>query len=163
MYRTTQYVIYVTAYVSIYTLVLMAGDRSVFLYLYPVSLCSIYAMTKAKKNLLKTCTLHMHDIIIKHKWDKEKERSWRKVTDHHSLVIMNLCNLIVNIVRQQRSFIDQDHPITGQSSRQQPQQQQQQHRYKLELQTIHRFHHRFSKSRRKPLLGPSPGWKGLIF
>ena len=27
--RTTQYVIYVTAYVSIYTLVLMAGDRSV--------------------------------------------------------------------------------------------------------------------------------------
>ena len=27
MYRTTQYVIYVTAYVSIYTLVLMAGDR----------------------------------------------------------------------------------------------------------------------------------------
>ena len=26
--RTTQYVIYVTAYVSIYTLVLMAGDRS---------------------------------------------------------------------------------------------------------------------------------------
>ena len=33
MYRTTQYVIYVTAYVSIYTLVLMAGDRSVFLYL----------------------------------------------------------------------------------------------------------------------------------
>ena len=29
MYRTTQYVIYVTAYVSIYTLVLMAGDRSV--------------------------------------------------------------------------------------------------------------------------------------
>jgi len=27
--RTTQYFIYVTAYVSIYTLVLMAGDRSV--------------------------------------------------------------------------------------------------------------------------------------
>ena len=27
--RTVQYIIYVTAYVSIYTLVLMAGDRSV--------------------------------------------------------------------------------------------------------------------------------------
>ena len=30
--RTVQYIIYVTAYVSIYTLVLMAGDRSVLLY-----------------------------------------------------------------------------------------------------------------------------------
>lgn len=30
--RTVQYIIYVTAYVSIYTLVLMAGDRSVVTY-----------------------------------------------------------------------------------------------------------------------------------
>ena len=30
--RTVQYIIYVTAYVSIYTLVLMAGDRSVLTY-----------------------------------------------------------------------------------------------------------------------------------
>ena len=29
--RTVQYIIYVTAYVSIYTLVLMAGDRSVLM------------------------------------------------------------------------------------------------------------------------------------
>ena len=29
--RTVQYIIYVTAYVSIYTLVLMAGDRSVII------------------------------------------------------------------------------------------------------------------------------------
>ena len=30
--RTVQYIIYVTAYVSIYTLVLMAGDRSAVTY-----------------------------------------------------------------------------------------------------------------------------------
>ena len=29
----------------------------------------------------------------------------------------------------------------------------------LVLQTIHRFHNRFLQSRRRPLLGPSPGWK----
>ena len=30
------------------------------------------------------------------------------------------------------------------------------------LQTIHRFHNQFSQSRRRPLLGPSPGWKRLL-
>ena len=72
MCRTTQYVIYVTAYVSIYTLVLMAGDRSVFLYLYPVSSCSIYAMTKAKKNAHCTCTTSLSSISgIKKRKDPE--------------------------------------------------------------------------------------------
>ena len=32
---------------------------------------------------------------------------------------------------------------------------------RLVLQTIHRFHNQFSQSRRRPLLGPSPGWKRL--
>ena len=36
--RTVQYIIYVTAYVSIYTLVLMAGDRFVLFVIY--SFCS---------------------------------------------------------------------------------------------------------------------------
>ena len=30
------------------------------------------------------------------------------------------------------------------------------------LQTIHRFHNWFSQSRRRPLLGPFPGWKCLL-
>ena len=41
--RTVQYIIYVTAYVSIYTLVLMAGDRLVVTYdvrvIIPIILC----------------------------------------------------------------------------------------------------------------------------
>ena len=37
--RTVQYIIYVTAYVSIYTLVLMAGDRFVLLFVI-YSFCS---------------------------------------------------------------------------------------------------------------------------
>ena len=32
----------------------------------------------------------------------------------------------------------------------------------LALQTINRFHNCFSQSRRRPLLGPSPGWKWLL-
>ena len=32
----------------------------------------------------------------------------------------------------------------------------------VELQTIHRFHNRFTQSRRRPLLGPSPDRKRLL-
>ena len=36
------------------------------------------------------------------------------------------------------------------------------HYSRVVLQTIHRFHNRFSQSQRRPLLGPSPGWKSIL-
>ena len=69
--RTVQYIIYVTAYVSIYTLVLMAGDRSVLTYdvmvtipiipvarflavVFPVSSLTLRTVSNAKTLILAT-------------------------------------------------------------------------------------------------------------
>ncbi|XP_023348763.1 allatostatin-A receptor [Eurytemora carolleeae] len=51
--RTVQYLIYVTAYVSIYTLVLMAGDRFLAV-VFPVSSLSIRTMQHAKVAIAST-------------------------------------------------------------------------------------------------------------
>ena len=45
--RTVQYIIYISAYVSIYTLVLMAGDRFLAV-VFPVSSLTIRTITNAK-------------------------------------------------------------------------------------------------------------------
>ena len=53
--RSVQYIIYVTAYVSIYTLVLMAGDRFLAV-VCPVSSITIRFVTTISSNIMSTTT-----------------------------------------------------------------------------------------------------------